>query len=124
MATAYTVWAQNLDVEKDVKANRVRPGEYFVLRFNFASVGRTRDLKQAAQELAVNIIDSLREFFVDYHEYLGKSSSQLISEHIDPQYPIVSLKRLVRQVRRTLREVRKEGDIKHPLASVKGVSDR
>lgn len=38
-----------------MKANKVKPGEYFVLNFNFSAVRRSPDLTKAAQVLADGI---------------------------------------------------------------------
>lgn len=62
-------YIQDLDVHNDVKANKVKPGEYFVLGFNFSPVRRSPDLTKAAQVLSVGL--SVRLFY------------QLISEKIN-----------------------------------------
>ncbi|RPA90217.1 DUF1703-domain-containing protein [Choiromyces venosus 120613-1] len=111
----------DLDVHKDVKKNRVTPGEYMILKFNFASVDRTPDLNKAAQELALNIIGNLEQFYRTYHPYLGGSLDQLISKNINQGSAISSLITLVRIVDYTLQEVKNGGDTEHPLANVKGI---
>ncbi|RPB01402.1 hypothetical protein L873DRAFT_1803582, partial [Choiromyces venosus 120613-1] len=112
---------KDLDVDQDVKQNRVTPGQYLILKFNFAKVRRTRDLNEAAQGLANNIIQSLEEFYGDYYPYLGGSLDQLISKEINQGDAIYSLANLVDIVDHTLREVKNGGDKKHPLANVKGI---
>ncbi|RPA91673.1 hypothetical protein L873DRAFT_1818968, partial [Choiromyces venosus 120613-1] len=111
----------DLDVDKDVKENKVTPGQYLILKFNFAEVRRTRDLNKAAEELALNIIRSLKRFYGDYYPYLGGSLGQMISENINQRSAIDSLANLVELVDRTLWEVKNGGDKKHPLANVKGI---
>ncbi|RPB03671.1 hypothetical protein L873DRAFT_1800155 [Choiromyces venosus 120613-1] len=112
---------KDLDVDKDVKENRVTPGQYLILKFNFAEVRRTRDLNEAAQGLADNIIWSLKRFYGDYYPYLGGSLDQLISKKINQGDAIDSLRNLVEIVNLTLREVKNGGDTKHPLTNVKGI---
>ncbi|RPB00804.1 hypothetical protein L873DRAFT_743052 [Choiromyces venosus 120613-1] len=111
----------DLDVDKDVKENRVTPGQYLILKFNFAKVRRTRDLNKAAEELALNIIQSLEEFYGDYYPYFGVSLDQLISKEINQGSAINSLAELVGFVDYTLREIKNGGDTKHPLTNVKGI---
>ncbi|RPA90761.1 hypothetical protein L873DRAFT_1820592 [Choiromyces venosus 120613-1] len=103
---------QDLDIDKDVKGDKITPGEYMILEFNFAEVSRTRDLNKAAQGLTVSIIRNLKGFYGDYYSYLGD---------IDQGDAINSLANLVQLVNRTLREVKNGGDKKHPLANVKGI---
>ncbi|RPB01509.1 hypothetical protein L873DRAFT_1803211, partial [Choiromyces venosus 120613-1] len=112
---------QDLDIDKDVKGDKITPGEYMILKFNFSAVNRTRDLNKAAQGLAVSIIRNLKGFYGDYYSYLGESLGQLISERIDQGDAINSLANLVQLVNRTLWEVKNGGDKKHPLANVKGI---
>ncbi|PWW75688.1 hypothetical protein C7212DRAFT_363813 [Tuber magnatum] len=111
---------KDLDVDKDVKENKVTPGQYLILKFNFAAARRARDLDKAAEGLAVNIIGSLKDFYQTYYLHLGGPPGQLISENINLGDAIDSLRNLVRIVNHTLREVKNGGDIKHPLANVEG----
>ncbi|RPA91704.1 hypothetical protein L873DRAFT_270356 [Choiromyces venosus 120613-1] len=112
---------QDLDIDKHVKGDKITPGEYMILKFNFSAVNRTRDLNKAAQGLAVSIIRNLKGFYGDYYSYFGESLGQLISESIDQGDAINSLANLVQLVNRTLWEVKNGGDKKHPLANVKGI---
>ncbi|RPA92487.1 hypothetical protein L873DRAFT_190163 [Choiromyces venosus 120613-1] len=86
----------DLDIDKDVKGDKITPGEYLILDFNFAEVNRTRDLNKAAEGLAVNIIWSLERFYR-------------------------VLRKLVLIVDDALSEIKNRGDKKHPLANVKGI---
>ncbi|RPA89499.1 DUF1703-domain-containing protein [Choiromyces venosus 120613-1] len=112
---------QDLDIDKDVKGDKITPGEYMILEFNFSAVNCTRDLNKAAEELALSIITRLKRFYEDYYPYLGGSLGQMISENINQRSAINSLANLVQLVNRTLREVKNRGDKKHPLANVKGI---
>ncbi|RPA89845.1 hypothetical protein L873DRAFT_1822113, partial [Choiromyces venosus 120613-1] len=112
---------KDLDVDKDVKEDKITPGEYMILKFNFAAVNRAPDLNKAAQGLANNIIGNLDQFYRTYHPYLGGSLDQLISKNINQGDAIASLTTLVRIVDYTLQEVKNGGDTKHPLANVKGI---
>ncbi|RPA95774.1 hypothetical protein L873DRAFT_1301258 [Choiromyces venosus 120613-1] len=111
----------DLDIDKDVKGDKITPGEYLILDFNFAEVNRTRDLNKAAEGLAVNIIWSLERFYRVYYSYLGGSSGQLMSENINQGDAIHSLRKLVLIVDDALSEIKNRGDKKHPLANVKGI---
>lgn len=115
---------QDLDVHKDVKANKVKPGEYFVLKFNFSAVRRSPDLAEAAQGLADSINGSVERFYQQNHSYFGVSEGKLISERINWENPISSLDELARLVDQTLAEIKDTGDARHPLASIRGVSNR
>ncbi|KAG0126286.1 hypothetical protein HOY82DRAFT_672718 [Tuber indicum] len=112
---------KGLDVEEDVKRNKVTPGEYMILKFNFAEVRRAQDLNEAAKGLAGNIIKSLEEFYGDYYSRLGMSFDQLKLENIDSKNAIISLTSLVKFVHRALREIKHKGDAKHPLYNVKEI---
>ncbi|KAG0131609.1 hypothetical protein HOY82DRAFT_539353 [Tuber indicum] len=119
-SSQYGKLCKDLDVDKDVKENKVIPGQYLILKFNFSEVQRMRDLNEAAHGLATNIILSLKQFYRTYYPYLGSPHCQLISENINSGDAINSLRNLVGIVDYTLREVKSRGDTKYPLANVKG----
>ncbi|KAL0640096.1 hypothetical protein Q9L58_000924 [Maublancomyces gigas] len=108
----YDMLFKDLDVHKDVKANKVKPSEYFVLNFNFSAVRRDPDLTKAAQGLADGINGSVGLFYEQNHSYFGISAEKLISERINRETPISSLGGLVRLVNQTLAEI-KDGDSHH-----------
>lgn len=113
---------QDLDIDKLVKGNTIAPGQYMILKFNFAVVEHAQDLNTAAKELSANITWSLKEFCRDYHMYFGKSAQDLISENVDDGSAISSLRKVVSYTNRTLLEVKRKRDTEHPLAKIKGVS--
>lgn len=114
---------QNLDVDNDVKAGKVTPGQYLILSFNFAGINRPNDFKLAEYELGRMIIGSLRLFYRTYAPYLGRGTcEELIQRYIDPNSPTFSLSECVYLVQDTLRAA--EMISNHPLADVKGVSNR
>lgn len=121
---SYFAYIQDLDVHKDVEANKVKPGEYFVLNFNFSAVRRGPDLTKAAQGLSDGINGSIGLFYEQNHSYFGISAEKLISERINWENPISSLDGLVRLVNQTLAEIKDGGNARHPLTNIRGVSDR
>ena len=98
------------------------PGEYLILKFNFAEVSRTPDLNKAARSLAANITLSLVQFYRTYNQQLGLSLSRLLSEMVDSGDPIHSFRNLAMFVNHTLQEVNGGKDPSHPLFNTKGVS--
>lgn len=63
-----------------MKANKVKPGEYFVLKFDFSAVRHDSDLTKADQGLADGINGSVGLFYQQNYSYFGISANQLIAE--------------------------------------------
>ncbi|KAG0134049.1 hypothetical protein HOY82DRAFT_603200 [Tuber indicum] len=86
---------KGLEVNKDVKENKVIPGKYLILKFDFSAVRYKHDLNEAGEELALNSIRSLKVFYEVYYHYLGGSLGQQISEKINQRSAMDSLANLV-----------------------------
>jgi hypothetical protein len=113
---------QGLAVDKDVKAGKVTPGQYLILSFNFAGLNRSNDLRIADIALNNMINDSIKQFYSTYASYFGHDTDEeLMQKLIKPDDSISSLAECIRVVQKTLRAV---ADDSHPLADVKGVSNK
>ncbi|KAG0136191.1 hypothetical protein HOY82DRAFT_625832 [Tuber indicum] len=111
----------DLDVHKDVQENKVRPGEYLVLKFDFSTVGPTRNMVQGERQLSDSIIGGLLQFYDEHEDFFEVSASQLESDNIDRANAIYSLTRLIRLVNRVVRRTSSKEDRKHHYGGVKGV---
>lgn len=106
-----------------MKEQKVRPGEYLVLTFDFSQVDRCPDLNRAAENLGNDITTKLIDFYEGNSRYFGEPSDKLIARQIDWRYPISNLNSLVMLVHRRITEAMSSNDAQHPLANVKGVGD-
>src|SRR4051812_130990 len=114
---------QDLAVDKDVKAGKVIPNQYLILSFNFARINRSSDLKAAEFALNNMINNSMKKFYQTYASYMGSDTAkELIQTLIDPADSVSSLTMCTDLVQAILRVA--EGVNNHPLADVKGVSNR
>ena len=97
------------------KKNIYKPGQYFVLRFDFSRIGAPPDLEKANQNLIVALNSSFRDFYETYATYLGEDVADLCRE-IEREDPSLSLENCARLVQNALREQKNE-----ELAGVKGI---
>ncbi|KAG0136190.1 hypothetical protein HOY82DRAFT_625829 [Tuber indicum] len=118
----YDTLFKDLAVHKDVQENKIRPGEYLVLKFDFSTVGPSTDMLQAAQQLADTINAGLQQFYRENHAFFGVSAAQLVSENINYKNPVHSLVSLVGLVDWVAGEIG-EGSVgrEHPFAGIKGI---
>src|SRR5271154_5307741 len=80
---------------------KVKPGEYFILKFDFSTVERSQDINDAARYLKEAISGAFEVFYETYVTYLGEDAINLIS----PDSPARSLKRCVRRVNSVIRKL-------------------
>src|SRR5271154_540971 len=73
---------------------KVKPGEYFILKFDFSTVERSQDINDAARYLKKAISQAFEVFYETYVTYLGEDAIKLI----DPDSPAISLERCVGRV--------------------------
>ena len=107
-------------MNRDVRSEKVTPGQYLILTFDFSAVNRSPDVKTPEESLNAMINNAIRDFFRTYAQYLGEvTSEQLIAKNINPSGSIGSLSGCVNLVKETLDAVREMND---PLYGVKGVS--
>jgi hypothetical protein len=99
-------------VQKDITEGKVKPGQYFILEFDFSTVERSQDINDAARYLKEAISDAFEVFYETYVTYLGEDAINLI----DPDSPALSLDRCVERVNSA---IRKRGD--ESLTDVQGV---
>ncbi|RUP43713.1 hypothetical protein BC936DRAFT_136827 [Jimgerdemannia flammicorona] len=72
-----------LDVDKDVKAGKLTPGQYFILTLNFAKINRSDDLKVATASLNQMVNSAVERFYKTYAKYLDCGTSEmLIKSHV------------------------------------------
>ncbi|CAG8450874.1 5264_t:CDS:2 [Paraglomus occultum] len=117
----YAELFSNLDVDKDVQAGKVTPGQYLMLSLDFSAINRSADVKVAEYDLQQMLNNSIKQFYSTYARYLGnRSSEELIERLVNPESATSSLKECVRVVQEKLRAVQKDDD-NAPLAGVKGI---
>ncbi|RUS31429.1 hypothetical protein BC938DRAFT_477841, partial [Jimgerdemannia flammicorona] len=74
---------RGLDVDKDVKAGKLTPGQYFTLTLNFAKINRSDDLKVATASLNQMVNSAVERFYKTYAKYLDCGTSEmLIKSHV------------------------------------------
>ncbi|KAF9537232.1 hypothetical protein EC957_008604 [Mortierella hygrophila] len=109
---------QGLDVDRDVRSEKVTPGQYLILTFDFSAVNRSPDVKTAEDSLNAMINNAIGNFYRTYAQYLGEASSgHLIDKNIDSG-AVGSLSRCVDLVAETFEAIREMND---PLYGVKGI---
>jgi hypothetical protein len=113
---AYSVWVQDLDVDKDVKKGIIKPGEYLVLRINFPSI--TRGMKPC--EKLGHMINDKIGYFARYYSRYHDPDKMIFPTWLD-ENPISSLTRCITNVGEALEKAQKRGE-KDPYFGVKGVS--
>jgi hypothetical protein len=106
-------------VKNDIAEGKVKPGQYFVLKFDFSAVERSPDVRDAVRHLKNAISLSFEDFYDIYFTYLGDDAKNLI----DPNSPAVSLRRCVKKVNSVISKAREEGapERSKPLADIQGV---
>ena len=81
-------------MQKDIAEGKVKPGQYFILKFDFSKAERSQDINDAARNLKKTITRAFEVFYKTYVTYLGEDAIKLI----DPDSPTISLKRCVSRV--------------------------
>ena len=72
------------------KGKKYKPGQYFVLRFDFSPIKASPDLTKADRNLIVSLNNSIKRFYKTYATYLGEDVTSLY-ENIDSERPSESL---------------------------------
>jgi hypothetical protein len=78
-------------VQKDIEEEKCKPGQYFVLTFDFSTITTSPDLVEANQNLIDALNSSFRKFYKTYATYLGEDFSGLCG-NIDSKRPSESLR--------------------------------
>jgi len=91
----------------------VKPGQYFVLKFDFSKINPNPDLTKAHEALIQMLNSSIKRFYKEYTAYLG-GNSEALCQGINSDNPTVSLDRCVHSVRRAMQN-------DEQLAGIEGV---
>jgi hypothetical protein len=89
-------------VQKDINEGKVKPGQYFVLKFDFSKINPDPDLTKADEALIKILNSSIKWFYKEYTAYLGRNSEALC-QGIDSEDPNISLERCAQSVRRAIK---------------------
>ena len=90
---------------KNEKGKKYKPGQYFVLKFDFSPISASPDLAEANQNLIVSLNSSIEDFYETYATYLGEDVTSLCG-NIDSKRPSISLQKCNRLVQRALSRAR------------------
>jgi hypothetical protein len=110
-------------VQNDIDGNnengkKYKPGQYFVLRFDFSTIHCSPDLAEADRNLIKSLNEGIKEFYQTYATHLGEDVTSLCG-NIDSEDPSLSLQRCNRLVQRVLSRAREQKN--GPLAGVQGI---
>jgi Predicted AAA-ATPase len=84
-------------VQKNINEGKVKPGQYFVLKFDFSKVRPNPDITEANETLTKFLNSSLITFYQTYAAYLDRNFADLCQE-IDSKEPNISLQRCCESV--------------------------
>jgi hypothetical protein len=84
-------------VQKDIDERRVKPGQYFILIFDFSQITPDPDLTKANEALIKILNHSIKKFYREYARYLG-GNFEALCQNIDRAHPNVSLRECVDSV--------------------------
>jgi len=90
-------------VQRNINEGKVKPGQYFVLKFDFSEVRPNPNLTEANETLIKFLNSSLEAFYETYAAYLGRDVTDLC-QTIDSKEPNVSLRRCAQSVRHAIRQ--------------------
>ncbi|KAG9060984.1 hypothetical protein KI688_007814 [Linnemannia hyalina] len=113
----YKLLFEGLAIDEHVAHNRVFPGRYFVLKFDFSAVDRSQNRNVARHSLNLMLNESIMEFYRTYEPYLRRSADDLIENFIKDDAS-ASLIACVNVVHRILTSVENPED---PLSKIKGI---
>jgi hypothetical protein len=100
-------------VQKDIDEGKVKPGQYFVLKFDFSKARSDQNLTEANAQLIKFLNASIMNFYDTYASYLDKDLTNLCRT-IDSDTPTISLESCVRRVHSAIMRDRR-------LAALQGV---
>ena len=88
---------QGLDVQNDIdgkneRGKKYKPGQYFVLKFDFSTIPSSSDLAEADRKLIKSLNFSIERFYKTYATYLDDGVTSLY-ENIDSERPDISLQK-------------------------------
>jgi len=85
-------------VQKDIDKGKVKPGQYFVLTFDFSKVRPNPNLTEANESLIKFLNSSVEMFYETYAAYLGQNIADL-RQWIDGKEANITIERCVQLVR-------------------------
>ena len=91
----------------------MKPGQYFVLKFDFSKINPNPDLTKANEALIQMLNSSIKRFYKEYTAYLG-GNLEALCQGVNSDNPNVSLDECVDSVRRAM-----END--EQLAGIEGI---
>jgi hypothetical protein len=103
---------------KNEKGKKYKPGQYFVLKFDFSPIPASPDLAVANENLIVALNSSFQKFYKIYAAYLGEDFISLRG-NIDSKRPSESLRNCNELVQDALSQARKQKN--EQLAGVQGI---
>jgi hypothetical protein len=84
-------------VQNDIDEGKVKPGQYFVLKFDFSKINTNPDLTKANETLIRILNSSIKRFYKKYTAYLG-GNFEALCQGINSEDPNVSLEECVNSV--------------------------
>lgn len=90
-------------MQNDIDQGKVKPGQYFVLTFDFSKIRVDQSLATGNESLIKFLNSSIELFYEIYATYLGKSFADLCKD-IDSDEPNETLGRCVRSVNRAIEQ--------------------
>ena len=90
-------------MQNDIDEGKVKPGQYFVLTFDFSKVRPNPNLTEANEALIKFLNSTIEAFYETYAAYLGRNFADLCQE-IDSKYPNISLQRYTQSVRGAIKQ--------------------
>ena len=105
-------------MQEDIERKKCKPGQYFVLTFDFSYITANPDLDVANENLITALNSSILSFYETYAAYLDEDVTRLCG-YIHSQNPSESFRRCDRLVHRALSQARKGSNEK--LDGVQGI---
>jgi Predicted AAA-ATPase len=112
-------------VQNDIDGNneegkKYKPGQYFVLRFDFSTIPGSPDLVKADRNLIKSLNFSFEVFYETYAKYLGEGEDfTSLCGNIDSESISLSLQNCNRLVQRAISRAREQGN--EQLAGIQGI---
>jgi hypothetical protein len=100
------------------KGKKYKPGQYFVLRFDFSTMNASPNPAEANQDVIERLNSSIKIFYQTYAAYLGEDVADLC-QNIDSTRPQTCLENCAILVQNALSRARKQKN--EQLAGIRGI---